>query len=202
MSRRTIPGWCTDIRYCRGRGGMSTRESGGVVRTFHSESDLGSAGSAALGGAGRIGDSTGTTTTQYFIVTGTTRGAPLSSTGIHSTEAACAAEFVQERRGLPPAQLGTAKHSIVPAEQPDLSRAARLPLEDTLNPAVKAEPVPAPSATKAMAESQGAIRRAEAPAWGAERVAEEELTAEEELAAVVVGVGNPAFAKFLVVREI
>jgi hypothetical protein len=48
-----------------------------------------------------------------------------------------------------------------------------------------------------MAESQGVIRRAEAPAWGAERVA-----AEEELAAVVVGVGNPAFAKFLVVREI
>jgi len=53
-------------------------------------------------------------------------------------------------------------------------REASQPPEDTLSPAVKAEPARVPSATKAMAESQGAIRHEEVPALVAERVVEEQ----------------------------
>jgi len=68
-------------------------------------------------------------------------------------------------------QRRAAEFSTGRVEQRGLSgETPQLP-EDTLNPAVKAEPARAPSATKAMAESRGVIPRAEAPAWAAGRVA-------------------------------
>ena len=67
-------------------------------------------------------------------------------------------------------QRRAAEFSTGPVEQRGLSgEAPQLP-EGTLNPAVKAEPARAPSATKATGESQGATLRAEAPASVEERV--------------------------------
>src|SRR5580704_6976572 len=63
------------------------------ARTSRSESVLESGFSEDLGGAGVIGDSIGTTTTQFIITTGTTRGAGRFTTGTISTE--------EEARGAP-----------------------------------------------------------------------------------------------------
>ena len=89
-------------------------------------------------------------------------------------------------------QRRAAEFSTGRVEQRGLSgETPQLP-EDTLNPAVKAEPARAPSATKAMAESRGVIPRAEARAWVAGRgvVAEHRAAV---VAVMVVGAANPSF---------
>lgn len=65
-------------------------------------------------------------------------------------------------------QSGAGEFSTVRGGPPDLSREVRRLPEDTINPAAKAEPIRAPSATTTMAESLGVIRRAEALALAAE----------------------------------
>jgi len=150
---------------------MSTPESGTAAPTSRLESASESAGSAALDGDGAIGDGTGTTTTRSLTITGTTRRVGRFTTATITTEEeACAAEFVQEQRDLPPQQGRAPAFSTGPVQQPGPSRATRRLPEDTLNPEVKAEPARAPSATKATGESQGATLRAEAPASVEERV--------------------------------
>src|ERR1700732_2448723 len=80
-----IRGWSTEIPSSRGRGGIHIRASGLVVCTCRSDSASESVGSAALGGAGVIGDSTGITITQLLIMVGTTFGAPRSTTETTTT---------------------------------------------------------------------------------------------------------------------
>src|ERR1700727_389065 len=80
-----LRGWSTEIPSSPGRGGIHIRASGLAVRTCLSDSASESVGSAALGGAGAIGDSTGITTTQLLIMVGTTLGAPRSTTETTTT---------------------------------------------------------------------------------------------------------------------
>ena len=90
--------------------------------------------------------------------------------------------------------------TTVPAQPPGLSTETSRLLEDTPNPAVRAAHARAPSAATTMADRPRAIRRAEAPAWVAERVA---AVAERVAAAVVermaAGIGNRSLVMFLVV---
>ena len=172
---------------------MSIPESGGAARTCRLDSASESAGSAALDGDGAIGAGTGGTTTRSLTIIGTTRRVGRFTTATITTEAeARAAEFVQERRDLPPVQR-RAEFSTGPVQRPGPSRATlRLP-EDTLSLAVKAEPTRALSAITIMVESLGAIRRAEASAWGTAAVAERPIVAGDS--AVAVDIVAAAIAK-------
>ena len=78
---------------------------------------------------------------------------------------------------LPPTSGPATVFSIIPAQQPNLSRGIPPLPEDTLSLAVKAEPTRALSAITIMVESLGAIRRAEASAWGTAAVAERPIVA-------------------------
>lgn len=181
-----------------------------AARIFRSGSASESASLVVLDGAGAIGDSIGITTTPFITTTGITRGASRSTTGTVSTEgeaceAALTAPAAEFARGLPTALSGAAKFSTVPARRPGLSREAPRPLEDTLHHRVKAELVPVPSATMAMAGRQGPTRHAEAPALVAERVAAEGVREEGGTLAegrAVAGAGNCSFVMIQVDREI
>jgi len=83
----------------------------------------------------------------------------------------------------------------VPVLHPSLLKETTGRLEDMRKPAVRAERAPAPSAVTTMAERQGTIPHAAAPAWAAEHEAEEDLGA----AVVVAGPTNQSFAVFLAV---
>jgi len=61
--RNTIPGWSMGIQSRRGRTGLKCPASGGVDRGFTSASGSHSGRSSVSGGAGRLGDSIGPTTT-------------------------------------------------------------------------------------------------------------------------------------------
>lgn len=76
--------------------------------------------------------------------------------------------------------------STIPAHGPCLSTETTGRLEDTLNPAVRAAPIPARLPHTTMAETQGAFRQA------VEVASAEDFTAVEadSTAAVVVVVGN------------
>jgi len=118
--------------------------------------------------------------------------------------AAIAAELVfAPTKGIGPPMLTPAAAAglkTIPAQRPGLLKETITPLEDTLNPAARAESAQAPSATTTMADRQGAIRRAEAPASGAE---ERMAGAEERMAAgAVAGIHNRSFFVFPVIREI
>lgn len=78
-------GWFTGDQFIRGPDGTRTLASGLAGRTSRSDSDLELAGSAALGGAGRIGDSTGAADIQSMAATGTTPGVERSTTETIST---------------------------------------------------------------------------------------------------------------------
>ena len=166
---RMIRGWFMDIPYCRGRGGTHIPESGMRAHTSHLESASGSASSAASDGAGPTGDSIGITDTQFSTTTGTTPGAPRFTIGTITTEEEARAADLHPAptrgTGLPAATSAeAAEFTTVPAERPGLSTEAARPLEDTLNPAVRAAFARGPSTATDRADRQEAIRRAEAPA--------------------------------------
>src|SRR4029077_2689081 len=152
-----------------------------------------------------------------MTTTGTTPGAPRSTTGILTTEgevsaaelAATAGDLTASVADLAPGPMqgigrptgtsaGAAESPIVPVPRPTLSAAIIRPLEDTPNPAVRAAEAPARLAAMTMADKPGPIRRAAAPAW----VAEERVVAEEEGALAVAGIGNQRFIKSQKEREI
>jgi hypothetical protein len=101
--------------------------------------------------------------------------------------------------GLPMRTLAAvAELKTVPDKRPGLLKETITPLADMRNPAVRAERARAPSAVTTMAERQGTIPHAAAPAWAAEREAEGDLRA----AVVVAGTTNQSFALFLAVCKI
>ena len=200
---RMIRGWFTEIPYWRGRAGIRILESGMAARTSRSESASESASSAVSDGAGLIGDSIGITISQFITTTGTTPEATVSTTGAISTEEGRAAEFTPTAVELEAeaTSAGVAAFTTVRAQRPDPSTETPGLLEDMLNPAARAVSVRAPSADTTMADKQGAIRRAEAPASVEERpVAADLAAAAADLAAA--GAGNQNFAMFLVDRQI
>jgi len=176
-----IRGRFTDIPSWRGRAGTRIPESGLVARTSRSDSPSESVGSEVLDGAGVIGDSIGVADTHSITAAGTTPGAGRFITGTPSTEAEGRAAELS-----PVAELlaGAAEFTTVAAQPPGLSAETPRRREDTLHPTAKAARARAPSAATAMAERPGAMRHVEAPAWVAERVAAEDLTA------AVAGAGN------------
>jgi Asp-tRNA(Asn)/Glu-tRNA(Gln) amidotransferase C subunit len=78
-------GWFTEDQFIRGPDGIHTLASGLVARTFLSDLDSGSAGSAVMDGAGRIGDSIGMAGIQSMAATGTTPRVERSTTETIST---------------------------------------------------------------------------------------------------------------------
>ena len=72
-------------QFIRGPDGTRTLASGLVAHTFLSDLDSGSAGSAVMDGAGRIGDSIGMAGIQSMAATGTTPGVGRSTTETIST---------------------------------------------------------------------------------------------------------------------
>src|SRR5271157_4163289 len=84
--RPITPGWFTDIPSWLGRDGIRIPESGLAVRISISESASESAGTAALAGAGAIGDSIGITDTRCMAAAGITRTAERFITGATTTE--------------------------------------------------------------------------------------------------------------------
>src|SRR5579863_10252809 len=174
-SRRTIPGWFTDIPSWHGRGGTRTPESGLAVRTFRSGSASESAGSAALDGAGAIGASIGTADIQFMAAPGTTRAAAYFTTGTLFTGEGRVPEFI-----------------TVLAQCPDPSTETARLREGTLHLAVRAVSAPvAPSVVTTAGERPGAFRRAETPASAAGFMGAVAATA-----VVVEDVGNRSLVMF------
>src|SRR5271155_5789626 len=138
-----------------------------AARTSRSDWASESASSAALDGAGVIGDSIAITTTHFITTAGTTPGAGRFTTGAISTEEE-EAFVAAPTRATGPATLDAAEFTIVPAQRIGLSTETTGPREDTLNPAVRAGRARAPLAVTTMADRQRAFRRAEAPASVAE----------------------------------
>src|SRR5208337_3056053 len=111
MSRPITRGWFTAIPSWLGRDGIRIREFGLAARISISESASESAGTAALAGAGAIGDSIGITDTQGITAAGTTPEAERFITGATTTEEeAGRAEFTPaSTRGIGP---GTSAHAL------------------------------------------------------------------------------------------
>ncbi len=169
-----------------------------AARTSRSDWASESASSAALDGAGVIGDSIGITTTHFITTDGTTPEAGRFTTGAISTEEE-EAFVAAPTQATGPATLDAAEFTTVPAQRIGLSTETTGLLEDTLIPTVRAGPARAPSAATTMADRQRAFRHAEAPASVAEgRV----LAAAEGLAVAVAaaGIDNPRFVVFPVDR--
>lgn len=154
---------------------MSTPEFGMAAHTSRSGPALELASSAALDGAGVIGDSIGTTVMRPLTMADTTPGAT------HSITAAALPE-------APVAALATA-----PVHRPGLSTEIPGLLEDTLNPAARAVSARAHSATTGMGNRRGVSRHAAGPALAPERavvVAVDVAAEEADMAAGAVGTGN------------
>src|SRR5579863_809490 len=190
-SRRTIPGWFTDIPSWHGRGGTRTPESGLAVRTFRSGSASESAGSAALDGAGAIGASIGTADIQFMAAPGTTRAAAYFTTGTLFTGEGRVPEFITVLAQCPDPSTETARlregtlHLAV--------RAVSAPVAPSVvtTAGVKAASAPEPSAATTTGERPGAFRRAETPASAAGFMGAVAATA-----VVVEDVGNRSFVMF------
>src|ERR1700727_2336905 len=123
-----IRGWSTEIPSSRGRGGIRIPASGLAVRLCRSDSASESVGSAALDGAGAIGDSTGITITQLLIMVGTTLGAPRSTTETTTTT------VEPHTMDLTAGAVGL----VATTAQLGLSTETAAPPEDTPSPAVRA----------------------------------------------------------------
>lgn len=214
MSPPMIPGWFTEVPSWRGRDGTRIPESGMAVLTSRSELVSESVSSAAMDGAGLAGDLTGMTDTRPITTTGTTPGATRFTTATIITVEEASAAMLRpsaadlaataeedvlasaKRAGLPPeTSAGAVRVSTVPAQPPDLSKETNRLLEDTLHPAARAASTPAPSAATIMAERQGAIPHAEAPALAVEAAVgpADPMAADP---AAVAGTGNRRFIKF------
>jgi len=143
-----------------GLGGIPIPESGMAVLTFRSGSASESVSTAGLDGAGTIGDLIGITTTPFIITTGTTPGAPHSTTGTIT--------IAEEA----PAAAST----IAPAQrQGPSTETARRP-EATRNLMRKAALNRARSAVTTAGARPEAIRHAAAPATAADLMEAEHLT--------------------------
>ncbi len=93
MFQPMIRGWFTEIPSWRGRVGIRIPESGLADRTYRGAAASESAGSAAMDGAGIIGDSIGVAGTRCTAAAGTTPGATHFITGATSTaQEACAGQ--------------------------------------------------------------------------------------------------------------
>src|SRR5208337_52939 len=118
MSRPITRGWITAIPSWLGRDGIRIREFGLAARISISESASESAGTAALAGAGAIGDSIGITDTQGITAAGTTPEAARFITGATTTEEQTgAAELTAVRAEFTPASTrgtgpGTWEHAV------------------------------------------------------------------------------------------
>jgi hypothetical protein len=185
------------------------------VRTFLLASASESVFTGAMDGVGIIGDRTGITIGLLMTTIATTPEAARFTTETITTEGAMpavevtatavgspatAAEIVaapMRGTGLPMHAVGAGK--TAPVLHPSLLKETTGRLEDMRNPAVRAERARAPSAVTTMAERQGALPRAAAPAWAAEREAEEDFRA---AVVEVAGTTNQSFAVFLAICKI
>jgi hypothetical protein len=163
-----------------GLAGTPIPESGMAVLIFPSESVSELVSTAVLDGVGIIGDLIGITTTRYTTTTGTTRGAP------HSTTATIT--IAEEAHA--------AASTIAPAQPPGLSTETTKLLEATRNPTRRAGRDPAHSAATTAGARQEAIHHAAAPATAVDLTAEEHLTA-----AAGAGLINRILDEFLVDRK-
>ena len=159
-SPRMIRGTFTDIPWGRGRGGIRIPEFGLAARTFRSELVSESGTTAVLDGDGVIGDLIGVADTRFITAAGITPGARRFTTEPIFTAAVSAAGQVSAQAML----AGAAEFTTVPAQQPAHSAEILARPEDTPNLAVRPAPARAPSVATIMADSHGAIRRAEAAA--------------------------------------
>src|SRR5580704_9283324 len=129
-----IRGWFTEIPSWRGRVGIRIRESGLTAPISRSESASASAGTVALAGAGIIGDSIGTTGSPCSATTGIFPVATRFTTGpiLDGLDSGGAGSITAATKETV-AELRTA-----PAQPAGLSTETAKPLEDTLNPEVRA----------------------------------------------------------------
>ena len=155
-------GWFTEDQFIRGPDGTRTLASGLAGRTSRSDSDLELAGSAALGGAGRIGDSTGAADIQSMAATGTTPGVERSTTG--------AVSITQDADLMADAVEATAvEFTTIQEQSPDPSTEIARLREDMRNPAARrAEFTRELSAGTTAADRSGVFPRVAAPASAAE----------------------------------
>src|SRR5260221_2572072 len=137
----------------------------------------------------------GTPPVARCFITGTTTIGAETRTGESTATVADLTAIVAEivaaltpRTGLP--MPAAAARKAVPVLHPSLLKETTGRLEDMRNPAVRAERARAPSPVTTMAERQGTIPHAAAPAWAAEHEAGEDLGA----AVVVAGPTNQSFA--------
>ena len=144
-----------------GLAGTPIPESGMAVLIFRLDSASESVSMADLGGVGTIGDLIGITTMPFITTTGTTRGAPPSTTGTVTTEEEA------------PAAVST----IAPAQRPGPSTETARRLEVTLNPTRRVAQNRARSVATTAGARQGAIHHAAAPATAADLMEAEHLTA-------------------------
>lgn len=169
------------------------------AHSSHSESASESASSAGTDGAILIGGLIGTTVSLFITTTRTTHTAAHFTTGTTTTmERTCTAELTPGMALLlrTPTQgtgrragtsASTAESTTAPAQPRILSAATIKQLEAMLNPMVRAEFTPVPSATTTTVDRQEAFLPAEAAA----SVAEEAIAQAEGIAAA--GTGNPGF---------
>lgn len=145
-----------------------------MARTSHSESGSESGISAVLDGAGATGDSIGTIDTHCMGAAGTTPGAIHSTIEIITTaeEASVASPgtwSAEKTATAVDSPAAPARFPIVAAIRAGAStEATGLRLEDTVNPADRAEPAQGLSAVSAVAEKQEDFPRVGAPVLVAE----------------------------------
>src|SRR6266852_4401215 len=151
-----VPSW-------PGRDGTHIPASGMAVHIFPSGSVSESASSEVMDGAGVVGDSIGTTTTQFITTTGTT---PIAERFITGTPSIAVEASVAE--GLTgPEEASAAEGSTGPVQRAGLStETTRLP-EVTRHLTARAASAPAPSAATTMADKPEAFLHAETPASAA-----------------------------------
>jgi hypothetical protein len=144
----------------------------------------------------------GTTLGATRFITGTTTIGAETRTGESTATVADLTAIVAEivaaltpRTGLP--MPAAAARKAVPVLHPSLLKETTRQLEDMRNPAVRAERARAPSPVTTMAERQEPIPHVAAPAWAAEREAEEDFRAAVALTAAAAT--NRSVTGFLLV---
>src|SRR5580704_4628193 len=187
MCRRTIRGWFTGGPSDRGRAGIRILGSGGVARICHLESASALVSSEVTDGAGAIGVSIGTTTTQFITTRGITRTVLLFITAITSTAAQrCMAEQTFTRQTDHREPSGMAAFITVREQRPIRSRETTTRHEDTQPLEPRLAHTPVVLLDTLMAGKRRVIHRVEAPALVA--------VAADSTAAVVVAAGRTAVA--------
>lgn len=177
----------TGDQFIRGPDGTPTLASGLAGRTSRSDSDLELAGSAALDGAGRVGDSTGTADIQSMEAAGTTPRVERSTTETISItrDADLTADGVEPT---------AAEFTTIQEQSPDHSTETARLREDMRNPeADKAEFTREPSAGTTAADRSGVFPRVATPASVAEASTEAAGVVAFMAEAVVVADANRGY---------